>query len=132
VDRSYPASGNHPVLNIHSKGHAVHAFLNNMLIGPFFTLLYAEKPYKVISPSRSLLECFSMSSSTYMDLLSIYICCMVKIYPWEVNTCLHYRHYDIFSKGCWIAHRRQCFSPLDTSLQFTVLLSLSCLSLHLS
>ncbi|KAM0869000.1 hypothetical protein ACQ4PT_040959 [Festuca glaucescens] len=33
VDRSYPATGNHPVLNIHSKGHAVHAFLNNMLIG---------------------------------------------------------------------------------------------------
>ncbi|VAH66629.1 unnamed protein product [Triticum turgidum subsp. durum] len=33
VDKSYPASGNHPILNIGSKGHAVHAFLNNMLIG---------------------------------------------------------------------------------------------------
>jgi hypothetical protein len=38
VDRSYPASGIHPVLNIDSKGHAVHVFLNNMLIGLFFTL----------------------------------------------------------------------------------------------
>ncbi|KAM3352988.1 hypothetical protein ACQJBY_024266 [Aegilops geniculata] len=33
VDKNYPASGNHPILNIGSKGHAVHAFLNNMLIG---------------------------------------------------------------------------------------------------
>ncbi|KAM0869002.1 hypothetical protein ACQ4PT_040960 [Festuca glaucescens] len=33
VNISYPASGNHPVLNIDSKGHGVHAFLNNMLIG---------------------------------------------------------------------------------------------------
>ncbi|KAM0862872.1 hypothetical protein ACQ4PT_044966 [Festuca glaucescens] len=32
VNISYPASGNHPVLNIDSKGHGVHAFLNNMLI----------------------------------------------------------------------------------------------------
>ena len=52
VDRSYTASGNHPVLNIDSKGHAVHAFLNNILIGLFFTLVYAEKPYEVISLSR--------------------------------------------------------------------------------
>ena len=70
VDRSYPASGNHPVLNIDSKGHAVHAFLNNMLIGLFFTLLYVEKPYKVISLRRRLLGCFSISSLAYMDLLS--------------------------------------------------------------
>ncbi|KAL6616473.1 hypothetical protein ACP70R_038743 [Stipagrostis hirtigluma subsp. patula] len=33
VDRSYSASGSHAVLNIDSKGHAVHVFLNNELIG---------------------------------------------------------------------------------------------------
>jgi hypothetical protein len=56
VDRSYHASGNHPVLNIDSKGHGVHAFLNNMLIGLLFTLLYA------VSLIRRLLRRFYSSN----------------------------------------------------------------------
>ncbi|KAI5003503.1 hypothetical protein ZWY2020_030663 [Hordeum vulgare] len=36
VDGSYPTSGKHPILNIDSKGHGVHAFLNDMLIGSAF------------------------------------------------------------------------------------------------